>query len=376
MASEGMLANASVALSAAGAKLLMPAPDPTGAMPPKRFWTSAEIPPVTFISERSARPKAVGSRVATWLPLITNGAPPLTLTKAPVPTSPLNPLAPNVSSHATSRPVRMFTVSLPPSKMFPTMREPGRKVRESDPEKWKSIAVPPVPMMLPELMRVAPISADMPVSALIVPELVTLAASPTMPKLPAPVAEMVPELMTLAVSARMPMLFEPVAEMVPELVTLAVMASTPKLPEIVPELLMLAMLALMPTEFVPVTEMVPELVTLAVPTSIPLLPSPDAKIVPELVTLAVTASMPKLPTPVAEMVPEFVTMAVPLSTKMPSPLPPEIVPELVTFALLLASMPSWLPEMVPDAVLVTVSDVPLSRSPNCPPDRKVELVQV
>src|SRR5450755_825289 len=249
MASEGMLLNASVAVAAAGAKLLMPALDPTGAMPPKRFWTSAEIPPVTFISERSARPKAVGSRVATWLPLITNGAPPLTLTKAPVPTSPLNPLAPNVSSHATSRPLRMFTVSLAPRKMFPMMREPGRKARESDKEKWKSIAVPPVPMMLPELMRVAPISANMPTTPLIVPELVTLAASPTMPKLPAPVAEMVPELMTLAVSAMMP---KKPPEIVPELLTVALLAAMPILPdpdaEIVPELLMLAMLALMPTE--------------------------------------------------------------------------------------------------------------------------------
>jgi len=106
---------------------------------------------VTFISERSASPKAVGSRVAIWLPLITNGAPPLTLTQAPVPTSPVIPLPPNVSSHATSCPLRMFTVSLVPSRIFPMMREPGGKDSESDAESPKSIAVPPVPMMAPHL---------------------------------------------------------------------------------------------------------------------------------------------------------------------------------------------------------------------------------
>jgi hypothetical protein len=87
--------------------------------------------------------------------------------------------------------------------MFPMMRDPGRKVSESDAELLKSIAVPPVPMMVPELTRVEPKpKPTMPVSPLIVPELVMLAASAAMPMPPVPVAEMVPELLTLAVMRR------------------------------------------------------------------------------------------------------------------------------------------------------------------------------
>jgi len=81
--------------------------------------------------------------VAIWLPLMTNGAPPLPL-MVPVKFC-------SVTSQEMSARRRNRTTSAPPPMLIaPTMREPGSNVSVSaPPPNW--IAVPPVPMMLPAL---------------------------------------------------------------------------------------------------------------------------------------------------------------------------------------------------------------------------------
>ena len=61
----------------------------------KRPVTSDDIIPVKSVTERSASEKAVGSRTATWLPLMANGAPPVALMVTP-------PQRHNVSSEEMS----------------------------------------------------------------------------------------------------------------------------------------------------------------------------------------------------------------------------------------------------------------------------------
>ena len=195
------------------------------------------------IRPRSACPNAVGSSVAIWVAVCTCG---------PLPALLIVPVKLfSVTSCATSLSKRKLTTSLPPPmSIAPTMREPDSRVSVSALGDKKS-AVPPVPMMVPELITSALKLATMPTAPDMVPELFTLAVAAWMPNPP----EMVPELVTLAVSAKMPMPPAP-AEMVPELVTLAVVLAPMPRPfvptEIVPELLTLAVSALkMPSPFVP-----------------------------------------------------------------------------------------------------------------------------
>ena len=283
-----MLANGSFAVSAMplvlGAKLLARgAPVPTGAMEPKRLLTREEMPPVKFISARSARPKAVGSIVATRLPLTRKGAPPVVIV---APVGALGPL--NVKTY---EPPRKFTVSWLPRATRPMTREPGRKVSVSWFELLKSMAVPAVPMIVPELTRVDPTPltfANIPVPAEMVPELLTLAVTAMMPTPPRP-PEIVPELLTLAVPA----------------MTLMASPLNPN-PEIVPELVMLAT---EPRTAMPLPpEMVPELAMLTGPSvMMPLLPAPE--IVPELVTASRPAELfSKIPLAVPVMVPKLVML--------------------------------------------------------------------
>jgi len=258
------------------------------------------------------------------------------------------PFGVTVRSEDTPRPVTTFTLSADPSRIAPCMIDPGRKVRLSECDALKSIAVPPRPMMAPELSRVDGANAVMPVPPVMVPELITLAVVTKMPEPEGP-PEMIPELATLAVVASMPVPEDP-AEMVPELVTLAVKASMPRTsPEIVPELVTLAKVALMPTPEAP-DEIVPELTTVAVPRVA--MPSPKAAL--------------------PDMIPEFVTLTL-LKASMPTP--PVMVPKLPTLAVLLAKTPKFVPVTVPKFVSVSVA---ASLMPVPPPETVVPagLVQV
>jgi len=81
--------------------------------------------------------------------------------------------------------------------------------------------VPPVPVMVPELVMVAAPSDRMPMFPEILPELNTMAELEASMPSPVPVPEMKPELVTLTLPSRalvvMPAPPAPVAEIVPEL---------------------------------------------------------------------------------------------------------------------------------------------------------------
>ena len=126
--------------------------EPFGGAPPSRLCTSEETPPVKSIRVRSVCPNAVRSRVAIWLVLWTIGPTPEVLM---VPVKFVS-----VTSCATPPAETKFTTSLPPPmSMAPRMREPGSSVSVSA-SLPSRIAVPLMPMMVPELVMVeAPMRA-------------------------------------------------------------------------------------------------------------------------------------------------------------------------------------------------------------------------
>src|ERR1700733_1810092 len=138
----------------------------------------------------------------------------------------------------------------------------------------------------------------------------------------------VPELKT---SELPPKLIAVAPDIVPELVTVPPPALTPELlPDNVPEFDMSAMLLASTPNAPP--EMFPELVMARSVASMPWPPAAD-KIVPELITVAVVAKIPDVD---PEMEPELLTFAI--LALMPKMLP-EMVPKLLVTFEVLALMP-------------------------------------
>src|SRR6267378_2717302 len=252
---------------------------PPAPAPGANTGVSGSTEPIQPVMSRMARfcaPKPERSATMIWFGVTTNGLPDVFTRDRP---------ALNWAVLRIQLPGPKLTVSAPPPKSTrPPNRAPGSTVRMSEaaaPKALNRIAVPLLPMIVPEVATLPVVPTRMP-----------------MPSLPA-VPEIVPELNTVALLASMPApkpLAPAVPEMVPELVTVALTAAmpTPKpwappVPEMVLELVTVALsLEWMPKPLsVPVPEMAPKLVTEPVLKNIPLA---SAAAVPSALALPVTVA--------------------------------------------------------------------------------------
>jgi hypothetical protein len=113
--------------------------------------TTSETCRVKSITVRSASANDVGSTVAIRLPATTNGTAPVTVAPARV-----------LKVRLKLLPLKLSFSPLP-RLIAPMTSEPGRRVRLSAEDALKLMAVPPVPMMVPELTRVEVPNARTPV---------------------------------------------------------------------------------------------------------------------------------------------------------------------------------------------------------------------
>ena len=157
---------------------------PATAPPLSRPCTSEDTPLVKSISVRSVCDSAVGSRVASVKPEAADGPlkPPLEILVLMVPVK----LTKVGSMIVVSEETLVFgaitlalTTSLPkPKSTTPLIRDPDSSVSVSAALE-SLIAVPPVPVMVPELVMLLPIppipKAVIPITPEIVPELTTAA---------------------------------------------------------------------------------------------------------------------------------------------------------------------------------------------------------
>src|SRR4051794_7577349 len=229
---------------------------------------------------------------------------------------------------------------LPPMSTTPTMCEPGNSVSVSAAAE-SLIAVPPVPMTLPELVMTAPRLpapfALMPVTPEIDPELFTVRALfALIAVLVAPVDWMMPVLTRLPVCVSIATPFVPVATIVPELLPilsaseLIALCAAEMVPELAPRFTVSAAMAILPAE------MMPEFVTLAVLlmlSAIPVAPFALMTPGPTLFTVVVAAVIAMPPAPVASITPELL-VTVTLLFETIALIVPEISPVFATVAAL------------------------------------------
>jgi hypothetical protein len=208
-----------------------------GVVPLSRPCTSDETPPEKSISARSVCPNALGSSVATWVPVRTAGLLPVSPVKpalsVPVKLTRFVGIASvaSVDSLVTGMTPTTLTVSLPPPmSIWPTMREPLRSVSVSA-ASVNLIAVPFAPSVLtmaPELTMVLPwllSKAPMPTLPVMVPALAMLATPALMPNAPPEMAPVFP--VTVTVWPKRPPPSAAVAETMPALKSVRVCALMP-----------------------------------------------------------------------------------------------------------------------------------------------------
>ena len=136
-----------------------------------------EIQPVMSITARFMVPKPEKSATMIWFAVTTYGLPDVVTVES---------AALKFAVLRIQLPGPKFTVSAPPPKFTrPPNLAPGRMVRLSEaaaPLVLNWIAVPPVPMMVPELMTLLlPVALTPLMPPVMAPELVRLAVLATMP---------------------------------------------------------------------------------------------------------------------------------------------------------------------------------------------------